>query len=127
MGTLYICCSCDEHYGGDALACAKSIASGTKTPCACDCHKVKAGPAEVGLHADPEVRVRWWQAVAEAKQEERDKALSQVADLTARLEQLGALLAKIGRHTSWLNGLGWMVKAPYTPRGVVRAVEEKPE
>lgn len=21
MGTMYICCSCDTHYGGDALSC----------------------------------------------------------------------------------------------------------
>lgn len=44
MSILYICCSCDKHYVGDALACAKSIASGTKTPCECDCHKIIGSP-----------------------------------------------------------------------------------
>ena len=38
---MIIACYCDEHYGGDALACAKAIASGTKTPCACDCHRAE--------------------------------------------------------------------------------------
>ena len=31
-------CYCGEFYGGDALACAKAIAAGTKTPCKCPCH-----------------------------------------------------------------------------------------
>lgn len=43
MGTLYVCCSCEEHYGGDSLAC------GGGTPCACDCHKVKPATAKLDL------------------------------------------------------------------------------
>lgn len=46
MSTVYICCSCDEHYGGDALACAMAIAAGTTTPCGCDCHKAESAPPE---------------------------------------------------------------------------------
>ncbi len=34
-------CACDKHRGGDALACAKDIAAGTKTPCGCSCHRLR--------------------------------------------------------------------------------------
>ena len=46
MGRTIICCHCDEHYGGDPLACAKAIASGTKTPCGCDCHRAEDDGSE---------------------------------------------------------------------------------
>lgn len=51
MGHTIICCSCDEHYGGDALACAKAIAAGTTTPCRCDCHRATPlpGPEEFAV------------------------------------------------------------------------------
>lgn len=50
MTKTIICCSCDKHYGGDALACAKEIACGTTTPCGCECHAAEA--AEIVLVAE---------------------------------------------------------------------------
>lgn len=95
MGTLYVCCSCDEHYGGDALACAKSIAAGTTTPCGCDCHKAGPPPGEETRLALQQAlaelkqareSVAWWQGVAEAKQEERDRCRKEIVAVHAAIQ-----------------------------------------
>jgi len=86
MGTTIICCSCDEHYGGEALACAKSIASGTATPCACDCHRATPMPT----HEDVAVL-----------EEQFKVACNRAASYRAALEMIAQVRHVCGSAQGW--------------------------
>jgi hypothetical protein len=64
-GRTFICCSCDEHYGGNALACAKAIAVGTTTPCGCDCHRAEPAESQEDQLEDAWHRAQSWKNIAE--------------------------------------------------------------
>jgi hypothetical protein len=85
---MIVCCSCDEHYGGDALACAKSIAAGTAVPCACDCHRAEPLPSR-----------------------------EDVARLTARVAELSAERDKLQAFKDWVHNYLDTHGVPHHPPG----------
>ncbi len=58
-GRMFVCCSCDKHYTGDALACARTVFPSTDIPCDCECHNIPSKTDDWIKDAAAEIALEW--------------------------------------------------------------------